>query len=85
MFSLPRALPSLSDLGNDQADPDNDWKPHRRARAVNDDDDDDASTDDSELELLRQEASEFVQGSSSHNPRSAKKKARLHLQDDNPN
>ena len=62
--------------------PDNDWKPHRKARH-SDHDDEDVSTDESEIGLLKEEAAEFVQGTSIKNPRSAKKKARVHMPKDN--
>ncbi|CAF1413686.1 unnamed protein product [Adineta steineri] len=63
-----------------QKDPDNDWKPHRKARH-SDDDDESNSTDKSEINLLNEEAAEFVQGSSVHDQRPAKKKARVHMSD----
>ena len=43
------------------------------------DDDEDNSTDESELNLLKDEATEFVQGSSINHQRPAKKKARIHI------
>ncbi|CAF1559760.1 unnamed protein product [Adineta ricciae] len=68
--------------GDSQGAPDNDWKPHRKARH-SDHDDEDVSTDASEIDLLKEEAAEFVQGTSINNSRSAKKKARVHMPKDN--
>jgi hypothetical protein len=62
-------------------DPDNDWKPHKKARQ-SDNEDEDHSSDESEINLLREEAAEFVQNSSINLPRPAKKKARLDLPND---
>lgn len=60
-----------------------DWKPHKKARTSDEknDDDDDVSTDDSELNLLKEEAEEFIRNASVNHSRPAKKKARLHLHD----
>ena len=69
-------------LGDSRDAPDKDWKPHRKARH-SDRDDEDVSTDDSEIDLLKGEAAEFIQGTSVNNPRSAKKKARVHMPKDN--
>ncbi len=71
----------LSIIGGSQVDPDNDWKPHKKARHT-DDEDEENSTDESELNLLKDEAAEFVQNSSITHPRTAKKKARIHVADD---
>ncbi len=65
--------------GSIQVDPDNDWRPHKKARHSDDDDDENDSTDESELNLLKGEAAEFVQGSSLNHPRPAKNKARVHI------
>ncbi len=70
-------------IGSFQRDPDNDWKPHKKARhSDHDDDDEDNSTDESELNLLKNEAAEFVQNSSVHHQRPAKTKARIHIPND---
>jgi hypothetical protein len=69
-------------IGGFQRDPDNDWKPHKKARHSDHDDDEDNSTDESELNLLKDEANEFIQGSSINDQRPAKKKARVHISDE---
>jgi len=69
-------------IGSFQKDPDNDWKPHKKTRNSNNDDDEDNSTDESELNLLKVEAAKFVQNSSTNNQRPAKKKARIHIPND---
>ncbi|CAF3370361.1 unnamed protein product [Rotaria sp. Silwood1] len=66
-----------------QMDPDNDWKPRKKTRHSHDDDDENNSTDESEIDLLKQEAAEFVQGSSIDHQHSAKKKARISIPDEN--
>ena len=66
---------------NPHDDPDQDWKPHRKAHSSHNDDDDGSSTDESEFELLREEAADFVENSSMHHSRPAKKKAKLNLHD----
>jgi len=67
-------------IGSFQTDPDNDWKPHKKVR--HSDDDEDNSTDESELNLLKNEAAEFVQDSSINHQRPAKKKARVDISND---
>ncbi|UJR15846.1 hypothetical protein I4U23_002772 [Adineta vaga] len=57
------------------------WKPHRKARQ-SENDDEDVSTDDSEIDLLKEEAAEFVQSSSIYDQRPAKKKARVQMPKD---
>ncbi len=69
-------------VGGSQIDPDNDWKPHKKARHSDNMDEEDNSTDESELQLLKEEANGFVQGSLSKDQRPAKKKARVHIPDD---
>jgi len=67
---------------NHRDDPDQDWKPHHKARPSHrDDNGDESSTDDSEFELLRQEAAEFAHDASTRHSRPAKKKAKLNLHD----
>ncbi|CAF3417053.1 unnamed protein product [Rotaria socialis] len=69
--------------GVSEPDPDRDWKPRKKiVRAGADDDDEDISTDESEIELLKNEAAEFVQGSSVNQQRPAKKKARMSMSDE---
>jgi hypothetical protein len=75
-------LKLISILGVSQADPDNDWKPNKKVRHSDENDDEDNSSDESELNLLKQEAAEFVLDSSPNHQRSAKKKARVHIPDD---
>lgn len=67
---------------NHRDDPDQDWKPHHKARPSHrDDNGDESSTDDSEFELLREEAAEFAHDASTRHSRPAKKKAKLNLHD----
>ena len=80
LFSLQNFLFFLF-IGSSQVDPDADWKPHKKARNFDDDDDDDSS-DESEIDLLKDEAAEFVQGSSTKQQRPAKKKARIQMPKD---
>jgi hypothetical protein len=68
-------------LEEDGDDPDRNWKPDRKTRSF-DNDDDDSSEDETELSLLKDEAAEFVRDSSASKCRSAKKRARLNLHDD---
>lgn len=63
-------------------DPDNDWKPHRKARQTDDEDDENNSSDDSEVNLLNEEAADFIQESSLNHQRPAKKKARIQMPKD---
>lgn len=69
-------------IGSSQVDPDNDWKPHRKARNSDEDDDENSSSDESEVNLLKQEAAGFIQGSSINHQRPAKKKARIKIPKD---
>lgn len=78
---MPRLFSDRILAGDSQGIPDKDWKPHRKARH-SEADDDDASTDESELDLLREEAAEFVRDASIGKARPAKKKARLREPDD---
>ncbi|CAM4755284.1 unnamed protein product [Rotaria magnacalcarata] len=69
--------------GASEPDPDRDWKPRKKIRRTGaDDDDEDTSTDESEIDLLKNEAAEFVQGSSVNQQRPAKKKARMSMSDE---
>ncbi|MCC7159917.1 MAG: hypothetical protein IT281_10330 [Ignavibacteria bacterium] len=69
--------------GVSEPDPDRDWKPRKKIRRADaDDDDEDISTDESEIDLLKNEAAEFVQGSSVNQQRPAKKKARMSMSDE---
>ncbi|CAF2809533.1 unnamed protein product [Rotaria sp. Silwood2] len=67
--------------GGSQMNPDNDWKPSKKTR--HSDNDENNSTDEDEINLLQQEAAEFVEGSSINHQRPAKKKARIYIPDEN--
>ena len=59
----------------------NEWKP-RKKTGYSKNDDENYSTDDSEIDLLKKEAAEFIQDSSMNHQRSAKKKARVSMPDE---
>lgn len=67
--------------GGSQGEADTNWKPHKKARQFDEDDDDESSAE-SEIDLLKDEAAEFVQNSSINHARSAKKKARTQMPKD---
>jgi len=56
-------------------DDDIEWKPHKNSRYLNESDDD--STDDSDKELAKKEADEFIQGSTANHHGPVTKKPRV--------
>jgi len=60
---------------DDDDDDDIEWKPHKHSRYLNESDND--STDDSDKELAKKEAAEFIQGSTADHHGPVTKKPRL--------
>ena len=64
---------------DEQSDGDIEWKPSKNRAYLNDTDDD--SSEDSELETAKEEAAQFVKGSTADSHGSMRKKRRKDTQD----